>query len=72
MTEAAAQRGLRTMYLYFFQLQAFGSSEALISAWGKQSPGESGETGQSGADFHSFKPTTRFLLHVFDSDGEFG
>ena len=30
-TVVMAQRGLRTMYLYFFQLQAFGSELSLVS-----------------------------------------
>lgn len=32
-TVVAAQRGLRTMYLYFFQLHAFGSGLGLTSLW---------------------------------------
>lgn len=71
LTEVAAQRGLRTMYLYFFQLQAFGSGEALMSACRNriQSAYLKFEEKQR---FPTSTPTTRFLLHVFDSDGELG
>lgn len=71
LTEVAAQRGLSTMYLYFFQLQAFGSSEALISVWGTRIQLICMKLSERWR-FRIFKPTTRFLLHVFDSDGEFG
>lgn len=70
LTEVVAQRGLRTMYLYFFQLQAFGSGEALTSAW--RSRNRSTRLKLLEQQIPPSKPTTRFLLHVFDSDGEFG
>lgn len=35
-TVVAAQRGFRTMYLYFFQLHAFGSGGALTLFWRNQ------------------------------------
>lgn len=65
------------MYLYFFQLQAFGSGAALGSLWGnkpnpinylkKKNPVVSWTTAAT-----SFQPTTRFLLQVLDCAGEFG
>lgn len=60
------------MYLYFFQLQAFGSSEALISAWENRIRFICFKLSEHFYDFPTFKLTTRFLLQVFDSDGEFG
>lgn len=64
------------MYLYFFQLQAFGSGVALASLWKNRqnisytnaAPAPPNPTNQIRSPRH----TTRFLLQVSDAAGELG
>lgn len=76
-TVVAAQRGLRTMYLYFFQLHAFGSGGALTLFWRNQR--KDSQLCQFVRKLslvlellHFSELTARFLLQVLDSAGEFG